>query len=120
VIVYGRRTIKAARGRGGNHPARAPVIAVTHSVTDAWPGEDSTMSLVTGATESAMTRAIQIAGDKFAALGRPLLLSDEIGLAGHLNSAPAEFDGPEVTRARGFTHLHYRVPEPAGTGQAKG
>jgi hypothetical protein len=51
--VYGRRTIAAARGWGGNHPARAPVIVVRHSVTDAGPGEESTMS-VTGAIESAI------------------------------------------------------------------
>jgi hypothetical protein len=65
-------------------------------------------------------RAIQIVGDKFAALGRPLLLGGGIRLFGHLNSAPAEFDGPEVTEGKGITHLHYHVPGTSRNGQPRG
>jgi dihydrofolate reductase len=131
VIVYGRRTFETARGWGGSHPAGAPVIIVTHSIPDGWPRENSTVSFVTDGIESAIDKATQIAGNNIVALGSPsiicqcldlgmvdriqvklvpLLLGDGIRLFGHLNTAPIELDGPEVTEGNGVTHLHYRAP----------
>jgi len=127
VIVYGRRTFETARGWGGSHPAGAPVIIVTHSIPDGWPRENSTVSFVTDGIESAIDKAAQIAGNNIVALGSPsiicqcldlgmvdriqvklvpLLLGDGIRLFGHLNTAPIELDGPEVTEGNGVTHLH--------------
>jgi len=89
------------------------------------------VSFVTDGIESAIDKAAQIAGNNIVALGSPsiicqclglgmvdriqvklvpLLLGDGIRLFGHLNTAPIELDGPEVTEGNGVTHLHYRVP----------
>lgn len=128
-LVCGRTLFDLARGWGGQHPAGAPVLVVTHDEPDDWPHPEAPVRFVTDGVASAVEQAKALAGGRtigiasadVACQGLELGLLDAImvDLVPMLLGAGkpwfaglsdvVELEDPIITPGEGVTHMLYRV-----------
>lgn len=129
-IVTGRRNFDVAGAWGGKPPLGVPHIVVTHRPPQAWIKEGSPFTFVTDGVESAVEKAMQVAGDKNVAISSanilrqclksrlvdeihidlvPVLLGKGIRLFEHLGTESIELEVTRTIEGSGVTHLRYAV-----------
>jgi dihydrofolate reductase len=129
VIVTGRRLFDIADGWGDKHPAGGRVVAVTHNppenAAEKWP----TTTFV-GDVETAISRAKEIAGDKYVVIASanvtqqalelglvdevcvslvPVLFGEGIPYFSTLAGGHLMLEDPVVVQGRRALHLRYPV-----------
>ena len=126
----GRRLYDHTNGWNGKPPVDAPMVVVTHDPPADYPRDGVPITFVSDGIEHAVAEARALAGDKVVAVAGAVLarevlgagLLDEVVLnlipimlgegipwfAGAANG-PHRLEDPEVTTARGVTHMRYRV-----------
>lgn len=130
VIVSGRRMFDVAGAWGGKHPMDVPVVVVTHNIPQEWVREGSPFTFVTDGVESAIEKAVNIAGEKNIGVGGaditrqclklglldeiqidlvPVLLGQGVRLFEYLGIEPIELERTSVIESPGVTHLSFRV-----------
>ena len=130
VIVSGRRMFDVAGAWGGKHPMDVPVVVVTHNIPQEWVREGSPFTFVTDGVESAIEKAVNIAGEKNIGVGGaditrqclklglldeiqidlvPVLLGQGVRLFEYLGIEPIELERTSVIESPGVTHLGFRI-----------
>ena len=129
VIVAGRRLFDLTNGWGDNHPAAPRVVVVTHKppedAAETWPKT----TFVDG-VEAAITKAREIAGDKYVTIASPTIINQalDLGLVDEvcislvpvlygqgipyftqLDMGHLLLEDPVVVQGHRATHLRYRV-----------
>lgn len=129
-MVTGRRNFDIAHAWSGKPPLGVPHVVVTHRVPQEWVKEGSPFTFVTDGVESAVEKALQLAGEKNVAVSTasvmqqclkaglldeihidlvPILLGAGVALFGPLASEPIQLENTTVIQGAGVTHLGYRV-----------
>lgn len=131
-LISGGRLFRITDGWGGRHPVDAPMVIVSRSPEpDEWRARhpDAPFTFV-GDVETAVAKAVEIAGDKDVSVAGPSIvqqvinlgLMDEItvslvpvligsGVAffGDLVQPPVRLSNPQIVEGDGVTHLTYQV-----------
>jgi dihydrofolate reductase len=130
-LVVGRKLFDSTNGWDGNHPMGVPVVVVTHSVPEGWPGDGAPFTFVTDGIERAVEQAKALAGDRVVGVNGgtvarqcleaglldeiwvdlvPVLLGGGTPFFDQVKGAPVELEGPlSVVQGTDVMHLRYRV-----------
>lgn len=129
-IVTGRRDFDVSHSWGGNPPYDVPAFIVTHKAPQEWLKADSPFTFVTDGVESAIKKAMNIAGEKNVIVGgskivqqclqaglldeiridlAPILLCTGIRLFEHLGTAPIKLERLATDEGTDITHIRFRV-----------
>lgn len=129
-LVAGRRLFDQTDGWGDNHPAGAPVVVVTHRAPPEHADQRFPRTTFTGSVAEAITRAKEIAGEKFVTIASagiiqqalnlglvdevclsqvPVLFGEGIRYFGELVAGHVLLDDPAVIQGRRALHLRYPV-----------
>lgn len=129
-VIAGRRLFDQTDGWGGNHPAGAPVVVVTHRRPPAEASEKFPRTAFTGSVEEAIATAKEIAADKFVTIASPDIIQQALNLGlvdelcisqvpvlfgtgiryfGELAGGHIMLDDPVVVQGARALHLRYPV-----------
>jgi dihydrofolate reductase len=129
-IIAGRRLFDQTDGWGDNHPAGAPVVVVTHRPPPDDAARRFPRTTFTGSVEAAVTKAQEIAGEKFVTIASaniiqqalnlglvdevcvsqvPVLFGTGIRYFGELVGDHVMLEDPVVVEGKRALHLRYPV-----------